>query len=230
MQVGALACCFASQRRSRCPGLRCHSQDLPSRRCIGVAGVHHEPKHVSLLLASAVPRGGEALLLQCVLCLSLSSCFPHPSSAVERCIEEAEQCGELLLPEAARAREAVHRWRLAAAAEARLTRALRCGQCCVGHGARQPVAARLGAVHAVQPACAGAASITASISAMLCGLHLVDHRQSVCSACRDGVGTAALSRAIKDAAAAGVKVGEARRLLKLMQASAAVAAVCGCSR
>lgn len=94
----------------------------------------------------------------------------------------------------------------------------------------QPVAARLGAVHAVQPACAGAASITASISAMLCGLHLVDHRQSVCSACRDGVGTAALSRAIKDAAAAGVKVGEARRLLKLMQASAAVAAVCGCSR
>ena len=35
--------------------------------------------------------------------------------------------------------------------------------------------------------------------------------------CRDGVGTAALSRAIKDAAATGVKVGEARRLLKLMQ-------------
>lgn len=31
------------------------------------------------------------------------------------------------------------------------------------------------------------------------------------------MGTAALSRAIKDAAAAGVKVGEARRLLKLMQ-------------
>ena len=35
--------------------------------------------------------------------------------------------------------------------------------------------------------------------------------------CRDGVGTAHLSRAIKEAAAAGVKVGEARRLLKLMQ-------------
>ncbi len=32
------------------------------------------------------------------------------------------------------------------------------------------------------------------------------------------MGTAQLSRAIKEAAAAGVKVGEARRLLKLMQA------------
>lgn len=47
--------------------------------------------------------------------------------------------------------------------------------------------------------------------------------------CRDGVGTAALSRAIKDAAAAGVKVGEARRLLKLMQARAARRLDCSCS-
>lgn len=77
---------------------------------------------------------------------------------MERGIEEAEQCGELLLPEAARAREELHRWRVAAAAEARLTRAL-----------------------------------------------------------RDGVGTSQLSRAIKEAAAAGCKVGEARRMLKLMQ-------------
>ncbi|PSC75029.1 hypothetical protein C2E20_1867 [Micractinium conductrix] len=80
------------------------------------------------------------------------------ADGVERCIEEAEQCGELLTAEAARAREAVQRWRAAVAAEARLTRAL-----------------------------------------------------------SDGVGTAHLSRAIKEAAAAGVKVGEARRLLKLMQ-------------
>jgi hypothetical protein len=64
----------------------------------------------------------------------------------------------LLLPETARAREAVHRWRVASAAEARLTRAL-----------------------------------------------------------KDGVGTAHLSKAIKEAAAAGVKVGESRRLLKVMQ-------------
>ena len=67
----------------------------------------------SLLLSLPCPHGSIA--------------HPLPAPAVERCIEEVEDCGELLLPEAARAREAVHRWRVAAAAEARLTRALRYG-------------------------------------------------------------------------------------------------------
>jgi hypothetical protein len=103
------------------------------------------PAKLCKLLCGHPPRSCSRLFLSC----------PH---AVERCTAEAEQCGELLLPEAARAREAVQRWRAAATAETRLSRAL-----------------------------------------------------------RDGVGTAHLSRAIKEAAAAGVKVGEARRLLKLMQ-------------
>lgn len=49
------------------------------------------------------------------------------AEAAERAIVEAEACGELLAPEAARGREAVARWRQAAAAEAKLTRALRDG-------------------------------------------------------------------------------------------------------
>lgn len=64
--------------------------------------------------------------------------------AVERCIEEAEQLGELLLPEAARAREAVQRWRAATVAEARLTRALRCAWQYPRCAACQPACVLLG--------------------------------------------------------------------------------------
>lgn len=68
-----------------------------------------------------------SLVDACLKPASSALCDTTQLSAVERCIEEAEACDELLLPEAARAREAVHRWRVAAAAEARLTRALRDG-------------------------------------------------------------------------------------------------------
>jgi hypothetical protein len=67
-----------------------------------------------------------AVLISMLTCCPRCPALPCPAlPAVERCIAEAEQCGELLLPEAARAREAVHRWRVATAAETRLSRALR---------------------------------------------------------------------------------------------------------
>ena len=46
---------------------------------------------------------------------------------MERAVLDTEACDDLLAAEAARAREAVHRWRVATAAEAKLMRALRDG-------------------------------------------------------------------------------------------------------
>ena len=50
-----------------------------------------------------------------------------PLDAVERAVEEAAAIGELLSAECGKAREAVQRWRAAAASEAKLTKALREG-------------------------------------------------------------------------------------------------------
>lgn len=128
-------CCrAASELRLRLDGAsRLRGALEAALRSLQKLGRQDDADAGALRKASAAAAGCccPACLCTAVLCgavlISMLTCCPRCPAlpAVERCIAEAEQCGELLLPEAARAREAVHRWRVATAAETRLSRALR---------------------------------------------------------------------------------------------------------